>query len=54
LQDDLALLDQLLAGPEAGDPALELVLGAAKAVPVAKFEVNALPQVSGNPTQVLG
>ena len=54
LQDDVALLDELLAGPEAGDPALELVVGHAEAVPVATFEVDALPQVIGNPTEVLG
>jgi hypothetical protein len=54
LQDEVALLDQLLAGPEAGDPALELVVGQAEAVPVATFEVDALPQGIGNPTEVLG
>jgi hypothetical protein len=40
--------------PDAGDPALELVVGDAKAVPVASFEVDALAQVSGNPSEVLG
>jgi hypothetical protein len=54
LQDDVALLDELLAGPEAGDPALELVVRQAEAVPVAAFEVDALPEVVGNPTEVLG
>jgi hypothetical protein len=54
IEDDVALLDELLAGLEAGDPALELVVGHAEAVPVASFEVDALAQVIGNPTEVLG
>jgi hypothetical protein len=54
LQDDVALGNQLLVGPDAGDPALELVVGEAEAVPVASFEVDALAQVSGNPSEVLG
>ena len=54
LQDDVALLDELLAGPEAGDPALELVVGQAEALPVAMFEVDAVPEVVGNPAEVVG
>ena len=54
LQDDVALLDELLAGPEPGDPALQLVVGQAEAVPVAMFEVDAVPEVVGNPTEVMG
>ena len=54
LQDDVALLDELLASPEAGDPALQLVVGHAETLPVATFEVDAVPEIIRNPTEVVG
>ena len=54
LQDDLAHLDELLACPEAGDQALQLVVGHAEAVPVAMFEVDTVPEIIRNPTEVVG
>jgi hypothetical protein len=54
LQDDVALLDELLVGPKTGDRSLELIVGHAEAVPVAAFEIDALSQVIGNPSEVLG
>ena len=47
LQNDVALLDELLTSSEACDPALELVVGHAVAIPVATFEVDARPEVIG-------
>ena len=54
LQDDVALLDELLASPEASDRALQLVVGHAEAVPVAMFEVDTVPEIIRNPTEVVG
>jgi hypothetical protein len=40
-------------GPEAGDPDLEVVVGDAEAFPVAVFEVDALAEIVGDPTEVV-
>ena len=54
LQEDVALLDELLTGPEAGDPALQPVVGHAVAIPVSLLEVHVPPEVLGDPSQVRG